>query len=444
MSNLSIKPITGTLFKRRKGKYIPATSKEEGVFYYQFNPRVDKRVKNVTICLKTTDVFEARLKADALAWKAYQFADEYYLKSKMAPELIGETIPDKEVQESIRTQKAGKIIHNKLSLEDVWPIFVKKYEVKYKSEVSYKQIWDRFLKFAKVKKIKYMEDVTREICEEYQRDVYAHKTTAKRDVLHLHRMWSTLFPDSPINPWNTGLHLKARTLDKACNYRCITAEEARRVRDEFKKMGESDSAYHAMYEDLSKAIYFSWWYGMRIGSLAVIRREDFQDDFFFHTPPKTEGAKPHPLEIPIVPEVAEVLKTLPKKGYLFPSVQHVYETCPGHLSNRIKEIFIKAGVRDSKQQGRATWHSLRASFITQMDEHKIPTGITDSITGHAAKTMHNRYSHASVKAKADNILDAIEPLNQKKKEDPEDGVALPVQETQEVPVETEPVVDAAS
>ena len=126
MSNLSIKPITGTLFKRRKGKYIPATSKEEGVFYYQFNPRVDKRVKNVTICLKTTDVFEARLKADALAWKAYQFADEYYLKSKMAPELIGETIPDKEVQESIRTQKAGKIIHNKLSLEDVWPIFVKK------------------------------------------------------------------------------------------------------------------------------------------------------------------------------------------------------------------------------------------------------------------------------------------------------------------------------
>ena len=44
--------------------------------------------------------------------------------------------------------------------------------------------------------------------------------------------------------------------------------------------------------------------------------------------------------------------------------------------------------------GRASFHSLRATFISlmEMDEAGVPPHITDAITGHAGGDMHARYT----------------------------------------------------
>lgn len=412
---LATKPLTGSLFKRRGRKYLPANSKEEGTFYFKFNPRTEASIKSVTINLKTTDIYEARMRADALCWKAYQYAEEIYARALMAPSTLG-------VQKaSPRSMTKDMIARSRLSLDSMWKFFVDKYQVKDRSMVSYKQLWDRFLKFAKRRGCKYTDDITRKIAEDYTKDVFAKKVTAKKDIQHLARMWSTIFPDIPVNPWNTGLHLQPRKLDKACNYRCVMAGEVRKIKKELVKRS-SEGAYRKSYKDLSKAIYFSWWYGMRIGSVANLKWDDFvSDDYFCHCPPKTDSRKPTPLELPIVPEIKQLLGTLEgawdKKGWLFPALHDMYVNHPQHLANSIKNVFISAGVNDDARRGRASWHSMRASFITQMDEHKVVSGITDSITGHAPKTMHDRYSHASIEAKRTSIIDSIEPLNKEDEEE---------------------------
>ena len=414
-AKLAIKPLTGSLFKRRGRKYLPATSKEEGTFYFKFNPRTEASIKSVTVNLKTTDIYEARMRADALCWKAYQYAEEIYARALMAPSTLG-------VQKaSPRSMTKDMIARSRLSLDSMWKFFVEKYQAKEKSMVSYKQLWDRFLKFAKRRGCKYTDDITRKIAEDYTKDVFAKKVTAKKDIQHLARMWNTVFPDIPVNPWNTGLHLQARKLDKACNYRCVMAGEVRKIKKELTKRS-NDGVYRKAYQDLSKAIYFSWWYGMRIGSVANLKWDDFvSDDYFCHCPPKTDSRKPTPLELPIVPEIKQLLGTLEgawdKKGWLFPALHDMYVNAPQHLANSIKNVFISAGVKDDARRGRASWHSMRASFITQMDEHKVVSGITDSITGHAPKTMHDRYSHASIEAKRTSIIDSIEPLNKEDEEE---------------------------
>jgi integrase len=169
--------------------------------------------------------------------------------------------------------------------------------------------------------------------------------------------------------------------------------------------------------DLRDASTFAWQYGMRIGSLAVLRWDDFKHDrdFFLHIPPKTRGVKPWPLEIPIMPATHNVLMQRFKvcrgrpEGHLLPHFHHAYTRNVNGLAALVKRMMTNAGVMDD-HRGRATMHSFRASFITHMDEAGVPSGITDSLTGHAPQNMHDMYSHASVQSKRDWLNKAIPPL----------------------------------
>jgi len=149
----------------------------------------------------------------------------------------------------------------------------------------------------------------------------------------------------------------------------------------------------------------------------MLKWEDFNPgkDFFLHIPPKTRGVKPWPLEIPIMPSTHRVLLRRFKglggrpTGFLFPHFHHAYIRNVNGLSALIKRLMVSAGVLDD-HRGRATMHSFRACFITQMDEAGAPSGITDSLTGHAPQNMHDMYSHASVQSKRDWLTKAIPPL----------------------------------
>ena len=59
---------------------------------------------------------------------------------------------------------------------------------------------------------------------------------------------------------------------------------------------------------------------------------------------------------------------------------------------------------------RASFHSLRATFISMMDEAGIPPHITDAITGHSGGGMHSRYTQPTLAALMDAVTRAIPPL----------------------------------
>lgn len=62
------------------------------------------------------------------------------------------------------------------------------------------------------------------------------------------------------------------------------------------------------------------------------------------------------------------------------------------------EPLIREAGEGDTQAGKASFHSLRATFISMMDEAGAPQAVTDSITGHAPQTMHARYSHPDTEA----------------------------------------------
>ena len=58
-----------------------------------------------------------------------------------------------------------------------------------------------------------------------------------------------------------------------------------------------------------------------------------------------------------------------------------------------------AKIGDSPLKGRATWHSLRATFITRLTEAGCPVSIVKELAQHAKGEITQRYVHASMESK---------------------------------------------
>lgn len=414
-----LKPVVGTLYKRdRRGRFISAKASETGVFYLDIGLKTSDSRKRVRMSLRTRNPHEARLRADRIVWRTWQYAEE-----ETARAFPGSG-------NSVHATALWNDDMNSTRLGDIWERFVKRYECRERSKQAYKTQYDRFLKWTKLadtpehfRNPVYAGEVTREMCEAYQRHIFSVKSTAGKDIRCLARIWDTLWPDRQINPWNTGLHLKAKAPPKAANYRAMSLEEEQSVRraiataieetpkGRFASFG-GRKVSHAFLTDLFDAILLAHYYGMRISDLANFDWKTLKRDFFLFTPIKTSGSKPYALEIPLLPEVREMLqkRRLHKAGPVFPELKKAYERSQPEMTLAIKQIFVAAGVRDD-YRGRASMHSFRATFITNMDVAGILAGVTDSITGHAPKTVHNRYSHADREAKRRAIEKAIKRLD---------------------------------
>ena len=410
MHTIRIRPFKGSLYKRRNGKYLSAHSEASGIYYVEMPlPLSPKRRSR--ICLHTENRAEAETRAYALAVSSNQmpphavtrFLDACFRQhpAPPPPPPPPSTVP-------------------RVKLSDVWFLFTQRYEVARKSLTCYRHQLDSFIKWTDAA---HADEVTRPMAEEYTKHIFSRKSTARQDIGTLKRIWHTVWPDCP-NPWNTGLRLQPKARGGVFRYRRLTPEEATAF---LSKIMRDITYRHTpdrrrtidrnLLEDLRDAVIFAWQYGMRIGSLSMLKWDDFNPgkDFFLHIPPKTKGVKPWPLEIPIMPSTHRVLlrrfQGLGGKpgGFLFPHFHRAYHRNVNGLSALIKRLMISAGVVDD-HRGRATMHSFRACFITQMDEAGTPSGITDSLTGHAPQNMHDMYSHASVQSKRDWLTKAIPPL----------------------------------
>ena len=452
-----MKPFKGTLYKRAKGRYLSASSKQDGRFYYQF-PLHGVPRNQMRVCLQTEDAAVAEGRAMVLTGLepspvTMNLAEAIALLLRVVQTRYGQngnapqqqiqppaspapTVPEprhtaEDLQEKLDTLPPCP----RIPLGDLWFHFTQRYEIAKTSFARYRQILRNFQNWTDAE---FADQVTRCVAEEYIRHIFSRKVSARQELNTLKRIWHTIWPES-VNPWDNGLRLLPKQRTGVTRYRRLTLEEARafhrqlaRERDIRKledRNGDSrrtpDDADRRrtidaeLYDDLYDALFFAWNYGMRIGSLASLRWEDFKleenREYFLHVPPKTKGMKPWPLELPFLPEISSILLARMKRytqrpeGWLFPTLHETYTYRMTRITAVVKRTMKAAGVADD-HRGRATMHSFRASFITRMDEAGCPSGVTDSVTGHAPQTMHDIYSHSSILAKRRWIIRAIPPL----------------------------------
>ena len=265
----------------------------------------------------------------------------------------------------------------------------------------YYQEFKNFCSWATMQDILFVQQVTVAVTEQYIRYSYSIRRAAPFEIQTLRRMWDMVFQNRD-NPWRIKLFNLVRiNTAKPMSHRPLTYRELIRLFESFSPM----------YRD---AMMFGYWYGMRIGSICTLSWTDFKywrrSGRFVHLPLKTARYKPNYLELPIVPQIEEVLSRLDRSSdFLFPKLNELYLKGSNIISRTIRNFIDKSNIKDS-MLGIASAHSFRTTFVTRMDEVGAPVYITDSITGHAPQDMHGLYSKPSVNAKRRWILKALKPI----------------------------------
>ena len=409
----------GVLYHRAKGKYISADTPDAGPFYYRYT-KSDGTV--FAKCLETEDRYEAATIAKGIYLALAKDEDR---KSKSTPRIA-----------------------------DIWDRYeLSQQNISDASMDDYKQVFRRFVnwtKFRAPKKyrghINNAEDVTDELCKIYADEVCHAKTTGMRDLAILRGIWNLVFPQSHDNPWNTGIKPKVKLRKAISHARMLTLDEARRFREAIRQEAEEWSAKEEekrsnvltrdFLADLYDAVAFAWWYGMRIGSLASLNWKDFKygDEWFLHVPPKTEKSSCNrPLQLPIVPEIAEIIERRRADStseWLFPTLnaqynkrgkvierEHGYEikrsasrTGQAEMGRDLKKLFKKAEVKDDFN-GRASMHGFRKSTANMLEANGESIYLIRSIMGWRMDRAEDHYINGqTVERKREALLKAVEPL----------------------------------
>lgn len=244
--------------------------------------------------------------------------------------------------------------------------------------------------------------------------------SCRRMVGFFRRCWSAAGLDASV--WDLDAALRRRICENGRArefYRRFTMDEIRRIHRHLQRSAP----------DLADMVAIGFMTGLRLSDVAELDTGEVAEDAtaLRITPNKTRRRKSRPLQIPLVHEAAAAVArrvALVCAGcdggrapfgankanggrYLFP--EEVRHRPSRHICSEICACGIVRG-----DCARASFHSLRATFISMMDEAGVSPHVTDAITGHGGGGMHARYTQPSRDAMRRAILSAIPPLGLQK------------------------------
>ncbi len=232
--------------------------------------------------------------------------------------------------------------------------------------------------YAKQHKIDFPSNFCRDSAANLALELTANTINPARRFRFYKRVWRFFGLDSAI--WDVREAIQHPLGE---HYRRLSTSEIRRL----VRCAQSRNS------DLADMILIGYWTGLRLSDIAELELCEIMrtHDALQIVPNKVRTRKPHPLTIPLVGDAYEIVRARAKgtSQYLFP------ESVRKHSSRRIAAIFKAARIRKIGN-GRASFHSLRATFISLMDEAGVQPYITDAITGHASGTMHARYTQPAL------------------------------------------------
>jgi len=222
------------------------------------------------------------------------------------------------------------------------------------------------------------------------------RISAGRMLVYFRRVWRELGLDAGV--WPKTLPAGAR-MKSGEHFRRLSVEEIRKVHDSLMRTSPA----------LADMVLIGYSTGLRLSDVAELELSELFLPFLRVCPNKTRRQKPNPLKIPLTDEAAAVIARL-KDAAERSGRRFLFDDAVRHRpSRRLAAAFRRSGVC-KMGTGRASFHSLRATFISLMDDAGVPPHVTDAITGHGGGGMHARYSQPSEEALTSFVKKAILPL----------------------------------
>lgn len=257
--------------------------------------------------------------------------------------------------------------------------------------------WIRYLaEWAATKGIPSPCKLTRTGSETAIDDLFGESISRDRIQRFYRRVWKTLGWDETI--WRTSFDDQPKQQE---HYRRLELKEIRRL---LRYLSGTNRELHDM-------VVIGYYTGLRLSDIAELERSEFDAhrQMLRIVPNKVRTRKPHALSIPLVGDALQIVSSGLRRGrYLFSEKTRL------RPSRRIVKAFRRCNIR-KKGCGRASFHSLRATFISLMDEAGVQPYITDAITGHAAGGMHARYTQPALETLRAAILKAIPPISSRRR-----------------------------
>jgi integrase len=270
---------------------------------------------------------------------------------------------------------------------------------------TYRQQLGRFAAWCEARGIVSARAVSPAIAAEYVREIGKGKATPGRDAALLRRVWRDLGLGGA---WAGVKGPKAA----GGRFRRLTVQEARQVWETARHGGNRPwrsregivRKRFTANPDLADLVLLGWSTGLRRGDAAGLRGDQFDAAAVALRliAGKTRGRGGRPLTIPLPEEAAAMVR------------RRIAARGSGPLFGKFGReslfgLWEASGVLDSGM-GRASFHSLRATYISMMDEAGVPPHVTDAITGHAPQGMHGRYTQPGLEAMREAVGRAIPAL----------------------------------
>ena len=227
--------------------------------------------------------------------------------------------------------------------------------------------------------LKFADQVTPKIARNYLEKYYGQGTgkSYNNARTYLNTIFRLLLIESglPASPFAS---LMPRRIEGTQVHRAITAEEFRRL-------------FTAAEEPFKTALLIGYHTGLRLKDCFSLRWDEITPDGWIRRIPAKTARFRRAVEIPLHPELAAHLDALPRES------DFVCANAP-HKTTIIKKfrlLFRACGVNDT-DEGKASFHSLRSSFITRCDEAGIPRHATRGAAGQRSDQITDVYSHDRV------------------------------------------------
>ena len=144
------------------------------------------------------------------------------------------------------------------------------------------------------------------------------------------------------------------------------------------------------------AVLIALYTGLRRKDITFLQREQIKSDFIELYPSKTKRHA-RAVYIPIHKELKKLLKKYESQSdYLFPDMVRQYDT--GVYNEAFGKILSAADIHDNKN-GKASFHSLRSTFVTRCEENGIDIKVIQGIVGHNSPSMTRHYSEDKISAR---------------------------------------------